>query len=388
MNLQLDADRAALSPNPLPQVQQRLVQLAGQIDQMQHQLEQLTADTQSNNSQLDALLQTLLSPVGAQSAEERLADLAMQLADTHKQVEQIRDALTLVATQEHVAMLERALAGREIMADVADSVKKLGRTQFKANTLGESREQQIDNALTLARELVVRREQAQERRADAERLRVDELRNAARGELAADLLPALDSIELALAAGHSLVAQRRKQLGDWRTHLMAQQTSSATILEPDTATGTGQPVGFWERLRRSLAGEANLPQPIRLLPPASEPPRELELASDVLDAAESWLSGLTLVRDRFAALLALEEIQPLPALGQPFDPRLHLAIETEEHSDAPANTVVRVLRQGYRQKQRVLRYAEVVVARPPAAVAEMQPDPFVTDIEESDDEQF
>ena len=75
------------------------------------------------------------------------------------------------------------------------------------------------------------------------------------------------------------------------------------------------------------------------------------------------------MRDRFAALLAQEQIQPLPALGQPFDPRLHLAIEAETRSDAPPNTVVRVLRQGYRQRQRVLRYAEVVVARPPVSPA-------------------
>jgi hypothetical protein len=101
------------------------------------------------------------------------------------------------------------------------------------------------------------------------------------------------------------------------------------------------------------------------------PPAELDLAVELVDATSSWLSGLELVRERFAALLAIEGIQSLQALGQPFDPRLHLAIEAEERSDAPPNTVVRVLRQGYRQRQRVLRYAEVVVSRLPVKVEAM-----------------
>jgi molecular chaperone GrpE (heat shock protein) len=391
MDLPLDIEGAATSPDSLPQIQQRLLQLAGQIDQMQSQLEQLTADTRDNNSQLDALLRAFLSPSNAQKAEERLSDIAAQLTDTHQQVEQIKDALAVVATREQVALLEHALVDREMVAEVADNVKKLGRTQFKANTLGETREQQIENALALARDLVVRREQAQERRSADDRLRLDELRNAARGELAADLLPALDSIELALAAGRSLVAQRRKQLDDWRERHAAQLRRLSTPQEAVSVSEINPPIGFWERLRRSLSSEASLPQSIRLaLPPpaASEPAPEIENASDLLDAIESWLSGLALVRDRFAALLSLEEIQPLPALGQPFDPRLHLAIEAEERSDAPANTVVRVLRQGYRQRQRVLRYAEVVVARPPSVAAEMQPDQSAYDKEENDDEQF
>jgi len=139
-----------------------------------------------------------------------------------------------------------------------------------------------------------------------------------------------------------------------------------------------QPIGFWQRLRRNLAGKPPVPDssatPVEKLsapelpPTPPSPPAELDLAVELVDATSSWLSGLGLVRDRFTALLAIEGIQTLPALGQPFDPRLHLAIEAEERSDAPANTVVRVLRQGYRQRQRVLRYAEVVVSRQPVKV--------------------
>ena len=83
----------------------------------------------------------------------------------------------------------------------------------------------------------------------------------------------------------------------------------------------------------------------------------------ISDATTAWLQGLALVRDRFVSLLAGEGIQAIDALHQAFDPRLHVAVETETRSDVPPDTVVRVLRKGYRQSDRVLRYAEVVVAR-------------------------
>jgi molecular chaperone GrpE (heat shock protein) len=371
----------------LPQIQHRLHHLTTQLDQMQARLDQLTSGAQDNNIQLDALLQTMLTPHAVQTVDERLAELTVQLDSTHEQIAQMREALSTVATQEQVSSLERALAGRDLLADVADSVKKLGRTQFKANTLGDTREQQIESALALARELVTRREQLQERRSADERLRLEELRSTARGDFAADLLPALDSIELALDAGQSLLARHRQQVEVWRAHYAAMQrdwqatqanfTTDATSIELYHAA---KPLGFWQRLRRNLAGEPPMAHPAASVakptapetpPTPPSPPAELDLAVELVDATSSWLSGLELVRERFAALLAIEGIQSLQALGQPFDPRLHLAIEAEERSDAPPNTVVRVLRQGYRQRQRVLRYAEVVVSRLPVKVAAM-----------------
>lgn len=370
----------------LPQIQHRLHRLTSQLDQMQARLDQLTTGAQDNTIQLDALLQTMLTPHAVQAVDERLAELTVQLESTHEQIAQMRQEISNVATQEQVNSLERALAGRDLLTDVADSVKKLGRTQFKANTLGDTREQQIESALALARELVTRREQQQERRSADERLRLEEVRSMARGDLAADLLPALDSIELALDAGHSLLARHRQQAEEWRAHYAAMQRdweatrNSITTGAPSSerSHAVKQPIGFWQRLRRNLAGKppesSPAASPVEALtapeissPPPS-PPAEFDLAVELLDATSSWLSGLGLVRDRFTALLAIEGIQPLPALGQPFDPRLHLAIEAEERSDAPANTVVRVLRQGYRQRQRVLRYAEVVVSRQPVKV--------------------
>jgi molecular chaperone GrpE len=83
-------------------------------------------------------------------------------------------------------------------------------------------------------------------------------------------------------------------------------------------------------------------------------------------ALNTWLRNLALVRDRFLALMAQEGIQPIQALKQPFDPRLHVIVQSEARTDLPPNTVVREIRRGFRQSNRVLRYAEVVVARAPS----------------------
>lgn len=84
-----------------------------------------------------------------------------------------------------------------------------------------------------------------------------------------------------------------------------------------------------------------------------------------MSALHAWLRNLALVRDRFLTLMAQEGIQPIQALKQPFDPRLHVVVQSEQRDDVPPNTVVREVRRGFRQANRVLRYAEVVVARAP-----------------------
>jgi molecular chaperone GrpE (heat shock protein) len=164
-------------------------------------------------------------------------------------------------------------------------------------------------------------------------------RAEARGELIADMLPALDGLERALDHGHLWLEQRRQQ---------AVQAAHARVLNRP------QPQGVWHKLRHALVGE----------------PRSIELPvvsgtadDNTADTLEAWLQGLELVRERFLSLLASEGIQPIPALGQPFDPRLHVAMETELRSDVSSGVIVKVLRKGYRQQDRVLRYAEVVVAR-------------------------
>jgi molecular chaperone GrpE (heat shock protein) len=80
-------------------------------------------------------------------------------------------------------------------------------------------------------------------------------------------------------------------------------------------------------------------------------------------ALEAWLEGLLLVERRLLAVLEREDVRPIPALGQPFDPDRHLAVAVTVDSRVADGTVVAEERRGYSLGSRVLRHAEVVVAR-------------------------
>lgn len=81
--------------------------------------------------------------------------------------------------------------------------------------------------------------------------------------------------------------------------------------------------------------------------------------------APGWLEGLQLVRRNMEHLLASEGVSRIEAEGRPFEPWEHEAVQYEETSDGPEGTVLRVLRQGYKLGDRVLRAAQVVVAKAP-----------------------
>jgi molecular chaperone GrpE len=63
-------------------------------------------------------------------------------------------------------------------------------------------------------------------------------------------------------------------------------------------------------------------------------------------------------------VLAQEGVEPIPTIGTPFDPYLHVATVVAPGADAPPETVLAEEKRGYRSREGVLRYAEVVVARP------------------------
>jgi len=289
------------------------------------------------------LLRHMTDPQPLQGVHERLVALLEHL-------ENQQEHLNLV-----VSKLPE-LADKEQLAEISGTMTRLGRTQFKSNALGETREQHIERSLHTLQELLAQREQHHTQSSHyslAEQL--ETVRQEARGELAAALLPALDSVDLALASGQALVVRQRQEIAAWE-----QQARAAQALElPPPATSA------WQKLRRKVAGQA---VSVSLPPPAPCPlPETVTAMPDVLGA---WLQGLTLMRERFLAVLAGEGIEVMAALHTPFDPHVHVAVQTEIRDDVAPQTVIRVLRQGYRQHQRVLRYAEVVVAR---AAAGQQP---------------
>ena len=102
----------------------------------------------------------------------------------------------------------------------------------------------------------------------------------------------------------------------------------------------------------------------RLLPGLDDLHKALDHKPDGID--EAWVKGLELSVRKLEDALRAHGLEAIEAVGKQFDPSVHEAIGHEESSDYPEDTVVQVLRPGYRIRDRVVRPALVKVARPPA----------------------
>jgi molecular chaperone GrpE len=76
-------------------------------------------------------------------------------------------------------------------------------------------------------------------------------------------------------------------------------------------------------------------------------------------------AGLRAVLDQMMVTLARQGVVRIGRPGEPFDPERHDAIGVRETDEAPDRTVIDVARSGFALGDRVLRPAQVVVARRP-----------------------
>jgi molecular chaperone GrpE len=80
------------------------------------------------------------------------------------------------------------------------------------------------------------------------------------------------------------------------------------------------------------------------------------------DAAD-FRAGVELIYRQFQDALQKIGVQPIAAVGQVFDPRIHEAVEMVDTTEVPDHHVVDELQRGYKYKERLLRPAMVRVAR-------------------------
>jgi molecular chaperone GrpE len=79
--------------------------------------------------------------------------------------------------------------------------------------------------------------------------------------------------------------------------------------------------------------------------------------------------GVKMVEKQLLSVMEKFGVTRFTALGQPFDPALHDAIQQVETKDAAPNTVAQEFAAGYMQGGRLLRAAMVAVAKAPAGEA-------------------
>jgi len=79
--------------------------------------------------------------------------------------------------------------------------------------------------------------------------------------------------------------------------------------------------------------------------------------------SSEFRSGIELIYRQFQDALQKAGVQPIAAAGQPFDPRVHEAIEMVDTTEVPDHHVIDELQRGYKFKDRLLRPSMVRVAR-------------------------
>ncbi len=142
----------------------------------------------------------------------------------------------------------------------------------------------------------------------------------------------------------------RDELKDRLLRLMAETDNFKKRTERDKAE-------FLRRANESIVKD--------MLPVLDNLERALAHASEA-DLQGPLGQGVSLVLQELAKTLERHGLEPVAALGQPFNPELHEAMLQQEDLEAEENTVLNELAKGYVFQGRLLRPAMVVVSKRPA----------------------
>ena len=116
-----------------------------------------------------------------------------------------------------------------------------------------------------------------------------------------------------------------------------------------------------DRERRDLS-EAAAADLIRdLLPIVDDLERALDAASGTADRA--LRQGVEMIHRQMLDVLRRRNVQPFTTVGEPFDPVWHEAVASEPASGRPDDQVIGELRRGYKIGDKLLRPAQVRVAK-------------------------
>lgn len=91
---------------------------------------------------------------------------------------------------------------------------------------------------------------------------------------------------------------------------------------------------------------------------------ERALASEAAQTAtDSFKQGIEMVDREMKTVFSKFGIVELECLGKPFDPSVHEALASEETDQCPSGHVSKVFKKAYKIHDRLLRPAQVVVAK-------------------------
>jgi molecular chaperone GrpE len=117
-----------------------------------------------------------------------------------------------------------------------------------------------------------------------------------------------------------------------------------------------------EEQRAELALQARLDVLVRVLPVLDEFQRALASAPS-RGASARWVASVRAIESTLRDVLESEGVQKIEAVGAFFNPWEHEALSHQSSPELDDQRVLAIVREGYRIGDRVLRPAQVVVAR-------------------------
>lgn len=83
------------------------------------------------------------------------------------------------------------------------------------------------------------------------------------------------------------------------------------------------------------------------------------------DSISNFVKGVEMTAADLKAALSKLGVSEVPCQGVPFDPFVHEALSSEETSEVPEGHIFRVFKKAYKLHDKVIRPAQVVVAKKP-----------------------
>ena len=102
-------------------------------------------------------------------------------------------------------------------------------------------------------------------------------------------------------------------------------------------------------------------------------------AAKTASSAQAVADGVRIIYEHFLKVLRDCHIEPIQAVGKPFDPAFHEALLQLPSPDQPAGTVLQELARGYTMHERVMRPTRVVVSSGPPTAPVGAPSAVVPD---------
>lgn len=174
---------------------------------------------------------------------------------------------------------------------------------------------------------------------------------------------ALDDRTSKLESENSALRSKLEVLETERTELI--QTAQRRIRDFDGYKARS------ERERADLAADQTAAFAVQLLPVLDNLVRAVDFgraqSDEDLVGFKQFFDGISMVMKQVNELLAGMGVEPIRAVGEPFDPHLHEAVAVEASDQYAQNVVCEELLCGYRIGDRIIRHSMVKVAGDPPA---------------------